>query len=315
MVAQQGRSEPENPYPLPLYLNQKYVFDLLAMMEEGFSQLQNVKTTEADHADTSRRYSGDLGVKNVFAFLGISLGGERASKNERAGTHEVTAERVYTPNALFTRMREWLYEDVAIVRSQVPQAKPGDFVEFKVTLQKNPLIDALEGILSLMETVSIFQGPQRPGSQSSSSQKGRVQGGSGPKSAASEQSKMMGQMRELLDQLNAQGTFDLVGTVVGEGGVRVVLTIDRAFLSDPSLSDLVDGEYTVLGKVTKVIGENGGGRINLLRKTSLGRVQASLLKPLTEGLQGVQGAGFDIPELITEVAGPAVQVLRIAIFA
>jgi hypothetical protein len=32
----------ENRYPLPLYLNQKYVFDVLSTMEGGFSQLETV---------------------------------------------------------------------------------------------------------------------------------------------------------------------------------------------------------------------------------------------------------------------------------
>lgn len=70
-----------NKYPIPLYLNQKYVFDLLAMMEGGLSQQATVKTTESGYTEGSTRFSGDIGTKNVFAFLGFSVGG-RAKQEE-----------------------------------------------------------------------------------------------------------------------------------------------------------------------------------------------------------------------------------------
>src|SRR5260370_41832887 len=95
-----------NPYPAVIYLNQKYVFDILAMMESGFSQLETVKTTQTEQEDKSKRVAGDVGIKNVFSFLGISFSGERATANQSGESHERTAEKVYTPNSLFARRRE-----------------------------------------------------------------------------------------------------------------------------------------------------------------------------------------------------------------
>jgi hypothetical protein len=316
MTTRQEQDTPENMYPLPLYLNQKYVFDMLAMMEEGLSQLQNVKTTQTDQQDASRRYSGDVGVKNVFSFLGVSLGAERASKKQRNEMQEITTERVYTPNALFARMREWLYEDCPIVRSELSNTKPGAFVEFEVTLRKNPLIETLETFLSLMQMALVFQEPQQPKPKPTSQQQGRGQKPSvaqGP--GEDEGDKVMRQMRGFLDQLNAQGSLDLVGTVTNQEGMQVVLTLDKAFLSDPSLSDLVDGQYTVLGKVVRVLPKGSEEKLNLLRKTGLGKIQTQLLQEMTAKLQGAEGAGFKIPDLAMEIEAPAIQVMPIAIFA
>lgn len=123
------------------------------------------------------------------------------------------------------------------------------------------------------------------------------------------------QMTALLEQLRAQGALDLVGTTVGQSPIEFVLTMDRTFLGDPSFSELVDGEYTVLGKVTRVIARNSQDSINLLRKTSLGRMQDQLLTQLTTALEGMNEHGFSLPPIITEVRGPAIQVIPIAVFA
>jgi hypothetical protein len=85
---------------------------------------------------------------------------------------------------------------------------------------------------------------------------------------------MLEQMSEMMGQLKTGETLDLLASTPAEPDApRVVLTLDTAYASDPSLSDLIDGEYRVLGKVTRAIPEDGDETINLLRKTSLGRVQ------------------------------------------
>jgi hypothetical protein len=58
---------------VPIYLNQKIVFDVLAMLEDGFSQLSTVTTSASESEATKSGYSGSVGASNVFAFLGISL--------------------------------------------------------------------------------------------------------------------------------------------------------------------------------------------------------------------------------------------------
>ncbi len=93
------------------------------------------------------------------------------------------------------------------------------------------------------------------------------------------------------------------------------LISDKAFFSDPSLSDLVDGQYTVLGKVVRVLPEGSKEKLNLLRKTGLGKIQTQLLQEMTTKLQGAEAAGFKTPDLAMEIEAPAIQVMPIATFA
>lgn len=88
-----------------------------------------------------------------------------------------------------------------------------------------------------------------------------------------------------------------------------------AFLSDPTLSDLLDGEYTVFGKATKVVRTQNEGDINLLRKTTFGRIKdPAIFESLGNILEEVRNSGFDMPEMETRIKGPALQVIPIAIF-
>jgi hypothetical protein len=292
-----------NRYPIPLYLNQKYVFDILAMMEGGLSQLETIKTTQTGQHDFASRHSADIGVKNVFALLGVSLGGERSKKEQTSESQEVTSERVHTPNSLFARMREQLHAE-NLICTRLSDCQPGSFVEFQIRLQKSPLIDALESIKSLGTMALVFAEypTQNPNAKKNSKQD-------------DPNMKILQQISTLLEQLNGEGTFDLLGTKADEDSVRIVLTVDRAFLSDPSLSDIVDGEYTVLGKITKVISDHADEKINLLRKSGLGRVQGQVLRQMMSAFDEIRQQGFDLPPIITEIQAPAVQIIPISIFA
>ena len=61
---------------IPLYLNQKIVFDLLASINDGFTQVTKLKTASAAESNLGGMIEADLGNKNIFALLGINLKGK-----------------------------------------------------------------------------------------------------------------------------------------------------------------------------------------------------------------------------------------------
>lgn len=149
-------------YPIPVYLNQKYCFDLLAMMEDGLAQLETVRTTQNEQGEESSRFSGDVGLKDAFAFSGVKFGGERSSSAQTGASTESTMEKVHTPNSLFAKVRKRLQDEEMVIWAEINNAVPGEFVEFSAALRKNPLTDALEGFVSLGELASLFdEAPQQ----------------------------------------------------------------------------------------------------------------------------------------------------------
>ncbi len=297
----------ENPFPICLYLNQKYVFDLLAMMEDGFSILQNIKSTNSETKDTEKHLDSEVGVRNVFAFLGVSLKAGGHKKDQTGQTNETSSERVHTPNSLFGKMRTALHERKLVLVDPSIDVDTGQFVEMKVTLKKNPMISTLETMTSLFETAIIFMSAgEEPQKQSG---KPHI-----AKKAPNENTKILDQMKIMLGQLNQGNTIDLLAQPIAGTPYKLVLTVDPSFLADQRMSDLLDGDYIVLGKVSKVI-KSESDSINLMRKTSFGKMNTNLINTFKGSLAQIGESGLEVEDLTTEILGPAMQVIPIAIFA
>ena len=80
------------------------------------------------------------------------------------------------------------------------------------------------------------------------------------------------------------------------------------------MSDLVDGNFRVLGKVIKSVGEDD--KISLLRKTAMSKMPSTVLMQAFEKMSGLgTDGGFNIPEIKWDLKGPAFQIIPVAIYA
>ncbi len=70
----------------------------------------------------------------------------------------------------------------------------------------------------------------------------------------------------------------------------------------------------MLGKVVRVVAENSEDSINLLRKTSFGHLDNGIFDQLGDVFVGQEEVGLKFPKIVTEIEGPALQVIPIAIF-
>ncbi len=93
---------------VPIYLNQRIVFDLLAALQDGFSQISNLRETTEEK--TAGSASAGLGLSNVFTFLGVRLGADAKKASESHVGTERQLEKVHTPASLFSVLRSELFE-------------------------------------------------------------------------------------------------------------------------------------------------------------------------------------------------------------
>lgn len=287
-------------FPIPLYLNQKYVFDILAMIDNGFSHIQTLKTVESLANDTTGKVSGQLGLSNVFALLGVKLDGEKASSSKNNNQSEVESQKIHTPNSLFAKVLNSLDEKGLINKDNIVNVNTGEFILFKSTLRKNPVIDELESYFSLFRFALGFNAD---GGQNKNQ-----------RNELNANKKILEQMEGLVKQMKDEGSLDIISDSVGNEKVKAVLTIDRDYLNDPSLSDIADGEFYVFGKLIRSIKDESDS-INLLRKTSLSRVSDDMITSMFSGFEKLSEHGMKNANFVREVKGPVIQVLPIAIFA
>jgi len=292
---------------IPIYLNQQIVFDLIAVLEDGFSQLSTIKTSATETESQKSGIGASIGASNVFAFLGVSFTGGRGKEKGAQELTEVSQEKVHTPTSLFAKLRLMLNERQLLKRidtqEEIEKLASGQFVEFRAVLKKNPLVDAIEGFKQLMEIAVLFTDKENRASK----------GGKGGRPQDTNQ-LIMRQLEGMLTALTQSNSLELIGEMLDIPGVKAVLSAKLDYFSDRNAQEIIDGEFRVLGKVIRVIGSDSGDTINLLRKTSFGRFDRKILDQLASAFVGVEKAGVRFPELITEIQGPVLQIIPIAIF-
>lgn len=291
---------------IPIYLNQQVVFDLLAILDDGFSRLSAIKTSAGETETNKYGMGSSIGVSNVFALLGVSFSGDRAKEKGLHKQTEISQEKVHTPTSLFAKLHLVLQEKHFIKKieseSMLTDLHSGDFVEFKAILRKNPLVDTIEGFKTIIEMAALFTGE----SIVPSNQK--------QKRPQNQMTLVTQQMDGMLNALTQSNSVELIGELLDALGVKAVITSRIDFFSQGNTSEIIDGEFQVLGKITRVIQPNSDESINLLRKTPFGRLNQTLLKKFSDIMSSTESMGLRNPEFIAEIDGPALLVVPIAIY-
>ncbi|MCL6613164.1 MAG: hypothetical protein K6U03_00865 [Firmicutes bacterium] len=288
---------------IPVYLNQRIVFDLLAMLEGGISHVTRVASAEKRADVDEHRYGADFGLSKALAsLLSINISGDRKRVAETGGTVQKEEERIHTPASLFYRLRNQLRDEGLLQTvNESYSPKVHDLVEFSAAMSRNPLIQTMDSFISLMEMAVMFDDQSQAGK-------------SNQKQAKRENERILKQMVAFIEKLKTGDTVDMIAEgIVGKS--RAVVTLETEYLNDPTMADLVDGKFTVVGKVIRTVG-SGEGAISLIRKSALTMMPKNILQGIMVNLtQLSKEQGFNLPELNWELPGPAFQVIPIAIFA
>lgn len=174
-------------------------------------------------------------------------------------------------------------------------------LEFSATLTRNPVNHALETFVGAIDIACEFSDQPAKKSQ-------------GP-SLHQQLQKVRKQIQSFLDMANSEETIDLVSSAPLPTGHKAVITLEKEFLNDPTMSDLVDGQFKVVGKLVRVIPDSSDS-VNLLRKRAVGSINQEILDQLFSALSGAaKQSNLTIPDIAYPIKGPVLQTLPVAVFA
>lgn len=287
---------------IPIYINEKIVIDMLAIIDDGFSQVSQVSYTEHDESETNAR--GEVGLSTnstiLSRLLKINFGLEGNKKKVGGNEETVTSEKIHTHTSLLSKFRKNLIEYNLIKQeSNIDEINIGDYIEIQGTLQKNPLIDYLDSMINMMRMVEIFTEEPELGSKKKSNER-KIKNNS-----------EISQVSSFIQELQSSGTIDFI---LNNVNYKVVLSTQTQYLTNDNISELIGGNFKVLGKVISISDKDKG--INLLRKTSLSILSEKMLGEFFSAFDEIsKNENFNLPELITEIESPAMIIIPIAIFA
>ena len=287
---------------VPVYINEKIVLDMLAIIEDGFSTVSQVSYNEhKENSNVQKLESGVSTSANILSkLLKIDLKGEVSHSGNSGENTSVANEKVHTNVSLLSRFRTFLVNE-KILKSGFDTAniKIGDFIEVEGELQKNPLINYLDIFLDLFRMVDIFTEKPQLGSKTQT------------KAQKQQENEIVTQIKSFADELKHSGTIDFI---LSDDVGTVVLSAQEQYLSNDNISEILGGHFKVLGKVIAIC-KDETENVDLLRKTTLSIFP---IDQITEIFSGFQNSGikqFNLPELKTQIPGPAVIVIPVAIYA
>lgn len=281
----------KNKLTIPIYLNTKIVFDMLATIEDGFSKVKNIQTSKSKIKEDAAE--ANIGTSNLFAFLNIGIRG-----NHKSGSNDdqtVIEEKTHTTVSLFQKLKAQL-EGEKLINRDVENLEIGDFIEIQGTLKTNPLIDMLSSLKELMALANLFSDK--------------------PKQNQSKKDKLMSnnkfnaQIEGLINGLQADGKKDIICESIS---VKVILPTDENYFLNSNMSEVTDGNYKILGKVVQICKDSG--EISLLRNTVFSKLQLDKMKEFQDVFNDPALSQF-IGEggITTSVHAPVIMIIPIAIY-
>ncbi|MEM6506117.1 MAG: hypothetical protein AAF711_11790 [Planctomycetota bacterium] len=289
---------------VPVYLNQRMVFDLIAMREGGLSHVTQVASASEASRKDEKAYSSQFGLgKALSSLLSVGVSSERTGQESLGSNEQRSEQRIHTPASLLYRLREQLLADGQLKQlGDESDAGVHELVEFTAELSRNPIIETLDSLASLMDFAVLFDDPKPLAGK-----------GKGNRVQKSQNQQQVEQIKGFSEKLRAGDTVDVIADSVKLDS-KALITLEIEFLNDPTMSDLVDGNFTVIGKVIRKVGQDDS--ISLLRKSALSMMPQKMLDQMLLLFNNLGATeGFKVPAVTQDLQGPAFQVLPVAIFA
>ena len=282
---------------VPIYLNQKIVFDLLASINNGLAQVTKLKTSSNIEAGISGGLESELGNKNIFTLLGVNLKG----KLESGKNQEQEQEKIHTPASLFNCLKGELFKQKMVKKvrgeEEFNNLQSGDFVEVEGLIKLNPLVKIMSNMTNMMELAVIMQGDGT---------------GKNAKKEILENKKIIGQMQAFTDSLQENGMVDLICETNGNFSFSSVIPVYRDYFFNGNMNEIMEGRFRVMGKVTKV--SCGEEKIDLLRNTGFTLFNENLLKEMLSAFNADNNKDINTGDIQTSISAPAVLIIPIAIY-
>lgn len=290
---------------ISVYLNQRIVFDLIAMLQDGMSTVTRISSTETSKDSDTQRYGAAFGLSQALSsLLKIGISGDKAKMSEDTRDTQKNEERVHTPSSLFHKLRSTLKSKnlIEIIDSNY-EPKAGDLVEFSTTLKRNPILQVMDMFTRVIDMAAAFE------EQPAKNKKHLLQN-----NQPNEMTKLKTQIQKFSEEIKSGNTIDVVSdSLISK--YRAVITLEQEYLNDPSMADLVDGDFTVVGKVIRAVTDSNDS-VNLFRKGVIGSMNKQILEQSFSLFYAPAiSSNFEIPKIEWEIEGPVIQVIPIAIFA
>lgn len=281
--------------PTPVYLDYQTVFDMLAVVEDGLSQFQEIKTVYSDSMNDANtgNAKANLQSKIPLGFLSMDGGGgiNRSREKIQSSSKEVSSKKVHTSVSLFAKLRSMLMKRNMVRQTLDSTLQTGYFVEFKSRFQR---IEVVKLVNTLVQAVNL-------GNKFSDNKN---------------KTKLPKEMSEIHKLIQPIGDRFLSCDDINFA--RCLIELDEDVVRQFDTERLLCGEYNIFGKVIRI----EDNKFNIFESTDLGLIKSDYLNDVLSELfnsvvrkDGDVRKMFNVPnEIPIVIKGRVLIVKPIAIF-
>lgn len=283
---------------LPLYLNQWFVYDILAIKNDGFTEFFEIKDKIGNSNEQDANIKATLGTNNDFALIQANLDGEINTKTSNDNNNEKSYKKTHTPTSLFMQVYQYLNENKKITKlenlSDLDTVDSGDFVEIKSNIELNTIVEFFETLDKVIDITEAFS------SFSSIDSKKTIK-----RSPLSNMKKPIENTLKALVNENNNVKYGICKLEEKE----LVVKLNKDYFINSDYSEIKNGKFKIIGKVLEIIPE--GESILLNRENAVGLYDPNTFKEVKESLNSIPNINFQ--EFKDTVQGKTIVIMPIAI--
>ena len=283
---------------LPLYLNQRFVYDILAIKNDGFTEFFEIKDKIGNSNEQDANINATLGTNNDLALIQANLDGEINTKTSNDNNNEKSYKKTHTPTSLFMQVYQYLNENKKITKlenlSDLDTVDSGDFVEIKSNIELNTIVEFFETLDKVIDITEAFS------SFSSIDSKKTIK-----RSPLSNMKKPIENTLKALVNENNNVKYGICKLEEKE----LVVKLNKDYFINSDYSEIKNGKFKIIGKVLEIIPE--GESILLNRENAVGLYNPNTFKEVKESLNSIPNINFQ--EFKDTVQGKTIVIMPIAI--
>ncbi|MDX2139153.1 MAG: hypothetical protein SF123_13780 [Chloroflexota bacterium] len=331
-------------FAIPIYIDKEAMLDILASIEDGFSFVERVTTLQSSASNIEENIRSLNAELTIPQIVKIGMNPAKSEKSTKEEGRQLEADRYHTYGSLVNKMRNRLAEERVLKvldfkTKDLSEIELSDFVEVQGLFEPNPFGEIIRRMQKLLEIVGESQHIQVPQNEAQiaelKAQKAKIK--------TQEQRQIIdSEIEDLVkkkDSLkNEQMSYDIlrhwlkvfssdvfqqshrarasfvVHTTTGFQ-LKAVTWVYIDSLRDTSVSEISFRPYRLIGKVVNKI--NGPkDSFKLFAGTGLGGLSQEFIGKLFKNLEESinKDNTMQFPKLLTEISGPSLEILPIAIY-
>lgn len=244
---------------IPVYLDEQIVMDLIATIDDGFSEFYTIETTKNKGIGTEVNANGQGKVLKLFKAK-MDLSHSRENTN---GTKKQES-KVQTVVSMFHNLKQYLNQNGFIEKNN-KEFKNGDFIELQGEFSINPLIDLLNTFSNFFEMSGVIN----KAANTSKAKNKRTE--------ALKDMQIESQIKGLIKVFETDGKIDVI---CHSGDKTFIIPSKKEFFTDGKGDVIRTGNFRMLGKIVKICSEKEN--ISLLLDTKIGKIKSSILDTAIE---------------------------------